>query len=255
MADAVDLRLVNHNTLLYVIGKIEAGDAARVRDVLRKAGPSVEALILRSVGGSMYDSMEIGTLAYDLMLNTFAPYAPNYCATDDAGWGISRVPCTCVSGCFLIWMGGVNRYGTVVGMHRPWDTSGTMGKLNYPEAGAIYKKWIADLDVYLTKMELPQAYFAKFISTVRSGDMHMLSGADLLQLNENPSKGEWLSNRCGQWSSQDNNEIGELNFAQYQGRSHNSARRQQLIAKLSAIQTCKTSTQAQARREAFEKIF
>jgi hypothetical protein len=209
LAAGAELRVIKlcpdrscENAYLYIIGKIEPGDAGRVRDTIKRYGAGIEALMLRSPGGSMYDSIEIGTLASDLMLNTFAPYAPNYCANEDARWGIAGAPCTCVSGCFLIWMGGVNRYGTVVGMHRPWDMSGTMGRSDYQDAAALYKKWIGDLDVYLTKMELPQAYFAKFISTVRSGDMRMLSGEELLQLNENPSKGEWLSNRCGQWTTQ-----------------------------------------------------
>src|SRR5438105_3615821 len=127
-AGALDLRLVNNNQYLYLTGKIENGDAARVRQTIKQAGPSVEALMLRSGGGSMYESIQIGTLAYDMMLNTFSPPAPNYCSQEDSRWGIGQTPCTCVSGCFLIWMGGVNRYGTVVGMHRPWDISGSMGQ-------------------------------------------------------------------------------------------------------------------------------
>jgi hypothetical protein len=54
---AAELRLVNDNTLLYLIGKIEPGDGTRVREAVRAAGPTLETLMLRSVGGSMYDSM------------------------------------------------------------------------------------------------------------------------------------------------------------------------------------------------------
>jgi hypothetical protein len=238
-----------------VIGKIERGDAARFRDVIGRNGPAVEALFLRSPGGSMYDSIEIGTLAHDLMLDTYAPYYAGNCQFDDSRWGIHNAPCTCVSGCFLIWMSGVNRYGVIVGMHRPWDTSGDMGRSSYEQAAAVYNKWLADLKAYLTKMELPDVYFSKFIATVRSGDMRMLSGQEPLELNHDPSSAEWLTNRCGQWTTSDNNEMANLNDKQYNGTPHNSVRRQQLVAKLSAIQSCKTAAQKEARVAAFKTLF
>jgi hypothetical protein len=260
--EAAELRLIRicpdkscDIAYLYIIGKIEPGDAERVRQTIRNYGPGIEALMLRSPGGSMYDSMQIGTLASDLMLNTFAPPAPNYCANEDTRWGITNAPCTCLSGCFLIWMGGVNRYGTVVGMHRPWDTTGNMGRMAYEEAAAQYNRWINELNTYLTSMELPPAFFSTFIATVKSGNMRMLTGSELLQLNHNPSKTEWLTNRCGQWTAQENEELGNLNAAQYHGRPHNSTRRQQLVAKYSASQTCQTETQRAARKEAFTKVF
>ena len=240
---------------LYIIGKIEPGDGARFREVVRRTGPGIEALILRSVGGSMHDSIEIGTLASDLMLNTFAPHAPNWCPNDDTRWGVYNAPCTCVSGCFLIWMGGVNRYGTVVGMHRPWDTTGNMGQLPYEQAAQQYKKWLADLSEYLTRMELPDAYFSEFIATVKSGSMRMLTGRELLELNHNPSKTEWLTNRCGQWITQENDELGNLNFQKYRGLPHDSRRLQKLMAKLSAIQKCQDNAQREARTQAFKRIF
>lgn len=201
-ACALDLRVVRScpdgscdHALLYLIGKIESGDASRVRDKLKQHGSGISALTLRSGGGSMYESIKIGTLASELMLDTYAPYYPNNCNAEDKRWGITDAPCTCVSGCFLIWMGGVNCSGIVVGMHRPWDTTGDMGQKTPDEAEKIYDQWIDDLKTYLTKTKLPDAYFSKFVETVRSGDMQMLTNADLLALNHHPSKAERLSNR------------------------------------------------------------
>src|SRR5262249_35088438 len=146
-ASGADLQVVKTcsdcDAYLYIIGKIEVGDDQRVDALLRQHGPSVSAIMLRSIGGSMYDSINIGTLARQLLLDTFAPYYPasgfqRSCHDDDRPFGVSGAPCTCVSGCFLIWLGGVHRYGVIVGMHRPWDTSRKMGSMPYEKAAPQY---------------------------------------------------------------------------------------------------------------------
>lgn len=256
------------NANLYIIGKINTGDAAHVMKVLEEYGPGIGSLYLRSPGGSMYESIRIGTMANELMLNTFAPssitqcgrtkYCTNpraNCTPEHKQLGVTKAYCTCLSGCFLIWIGGVNRYGDIVGMHRPWDTSRKMGSLPYKQAAKQYKKWLADLKLYLTKMEVPETYFSKFIETVRSGDIRMLTNEDYTALHQNPSITEWLSNRCGQWTTQENEEISNLNRKKYQGKRHNRTRLKQLLDKLTARQVCKENARRQARETAFKKMF
>jgi hypothetical protein len=243
------------NAWIYVVGKIEAGDGDRFREVVRRIGPAIDALVLRSPGGSMYDSIKIGTIAYDLMLDTYAPYRSGECASDDNRWGVYNAPCTCLSGCFLIWMGGVNRYGVIVGMHRPWDQSGSLGRLQYNEASSMYKRWIDDLKTYLAKMELPDVYFAKFIETVRSGQMKMLSGDDLLSLNNNPSKIEWLSNRCGEFPTNKAMVLGQLSQSKFRGQPYNATLWQQLASEYNIIRVCKTNALQETRTAAFNALF
>jgi len=237
---------------IYVIGKIEPGDGARFRQVVKATGPSIDSLFLRSPGGSMYDSIQIGTLTHELMLDTYAPQTN--CGSDDNRFGINNAPCTCLSGCFLIWMGGVNRYGVTIGMHRPWDQSGNMGQLKYDRAAAMYNKWIEDLKAYLVKMELPDSYFAKFIATVRSGDMRMLTNADLLSLNNNPSKVEWLSSRCGEYPANKTELLGQLSQSKFAGRPYNVALWQQLSDEYNAVYFCKKKALRDTRAAVFSSL-
>jgi hypothetical protein len=243
------------NAYIYVIGTIESGDGDKFRDVIRRTGPAIDSLFLRSPGGSMYDSIKIGTIASDLMIDTYAPYGAGQCSNHDSRFGVYNAPCTCVSGCFLIWMGGLNRYGITVGMHRPWDMGKTMGKLKYKEAALVYNRWIEDLKIYLTKMELPDVYFAKFIATVRSGEMKMLTNDDLLSLNNNPSKTEWLLNRCGEFPSNKTVMFGQLSQNKFQGRPYNVLLWQQLEDEYNKIRVCKVNALTEARSTAFNSMF
>jgi hypothetical protein len=160
-----------------------------------------------------------------------------------------------VSGCFLIWIGGVNRYGVILGMHRPWDVSRTMGNLKYDQAAPMYNRWLADLKDYLLKMQVPDDLYAKLIATVNSVEMRMFENNDIVPLIHDPTFDEWLTNRCGQMTFKENKELGELNWQKYQGRSYNSGRQQQLVDRSNTIANCRTQAQAQARRDAFTKVF
>lgn len=140
-------------------------------------------------------------------------------------------------------------------MHRPFDLSGNMGRMDYDAAAPMYKKWMADLTAYLEKMELPAPYIATFIATVRSDNMYMLGNNELISINNQPSKSEWLTNRCGQWTTPENNELGDLEMAKFQGQYYDSARRNYLLNRLTSIQSCKSAAQFEQRKAAFARIF
>jgi hypothetical protein len=46
--------------------------------------------------------------------------------------------CTCTSACFLIWVGGMGRYGTWIGVHRPFFDAAEYGALSPKEAERRY---------------------------------------------------------------------------------------------------------------------
>jgi hypothetical protein len=181
---------------IYIIGQIRAGDAEKFKQVVKAAGPAASLIYLRSSGGDMYESIQIGLIAKKLMLVTMAPLKEVGCS-QDATRGVYNAPCVCLSGCFLIWLGGVTRTGNAVGMHRPWDTSHNMGNLSYDQAAPLYAKWLADLKDYLHTVETPETVYSRYIQMVNSDSMHMLTTEEALELLNMPSVTEWLINRCG----------------------------------------------------------
>jgi hypothetical protein len=227
---------------IYIIGQINPGDAERFKQVLKAAGPTASLLYLRSPGGNMYESIEIGTIVKKLMLVTMAPIKEIGCS-EDATRGIYNAPCTCLSGCFLIWLGGIARTGNAVGMHRPWDTAHNMGKLTYDQAAPIYAKWLADLKEYLRVVETPETVYSRYIQLVNSDTMHMLSTEEALELLNMPSVTEWLINRCG---SVTNDEAASL---------INSGRVQQLRDKQTRVAQCEWTAKRNTREAIFKAGF
>jgi hypothetical protein len=85
---------------------------------------------LLSPGGSISEAIEIGRLVQRNLISTMAPVSlgatkvlftpagsvmpkedPAYCKGPD---------CICASACFLIWVGGIERSGNAIGLHRPY---------------------------------------------------------------------------------------------------------------------------------------
>jgi hypothetical protein len=63
----------NINDAIVIRGTIEKGDAAKFHDVVQHAPLAVTEVILRSNGGDVTDSMEIGRDVRKLLLETEAP--------------------------------------------------------------------------------------------------------------------------------------------------------------------------------------
>lgn len=239
---------------LYIIGTIEPGDAARVTQTIKDYGPGIWGLELRSIGGSMYNSIQIGALAKKLMLTTLAPITRDRCASEDSQNNIHNAPCTCLSGCFLIWLGGIQRIGLIIGMHRPWDTSHNMGQMPYEQAAPMYAKWMSDLQAYLKSVEVPQLYYSKLIETVSSNTMKMLSSDEVVDLAYMPSVHEWLINRCGVFSPGETNAAGREGVNRYYHRPFNAALLQSLQQKQTAIANCETNAKTSFRTTALQAI-
>ena len=105
---------------VFIIGAIEAGDTDRLKDILRQYGPAIRTVTLRSEGGSVAEGIKIGRLLRSLYIGTSAPFADvktAACRKESAVLGVT-VSCTCASACFFIFVGGVNRWGTDILIHR-----------------------------------------------------------------------------------------------------------------------------------------
>lgn len=105
-APATDVRLyASSPERVYVIrGDIEQGADVLFKEAI--AGVRGGWLVLSSQGGDTEASMQIGRLAHLYGIKTYVPTN-----------GL------CLSGCAIIWAGGVERWvskGAVLGFHHPW---------------------------------------------------------------------------------------------------------------------------------------
>jgi hypothetical protein len=142
-------RDANHRALLGVIveGEIERGDTVKLLNELMisdvGALPAVRLVFLRSKGGDVEEAMKMGTLIRRLRLVTEAP------TTFDDKPILSTVLLAdkdnniCASACFLAYVGGVERHGNFLALHRPYLPKEAAGKLSDAEYEAVQKDVMA----------------------------------------------------------------------------------------------------------------
>jgi hypothetical protein len=204
-------------------GPIEPGDAQKFSMFLKAHHPFVSRLYLSSPGGSVADAIAIGRLTRAALIETRAPdhnffggdwRAGNFDTRPGSGilyigrWGradnrvLCRGPsCNCASACFLIWAGGWERWGSVLGIHRPTAGMNGFGNLPPDKASVAYTQIISAIRDYLSEMEIPNRYMERMTS-ISSDNMFWISeNVDELkaldELEYAPSIQEWLKLKCG----------------------------------------------------------
>jgi hypothetical protein len=102
----------------------------------------------------------------------------------------------CASACFLIWVGGIERFGNALIVHRPRDVSGTFGSKAAARASREYSATLSAIDSYLVEMEVPPSIIEK-VKTTPSNEIAFLAFEDVLRMKRPPSIAEWLISDCG----------------------------------------------------------
>jgi hypothetical protein len=186
---------------IWLIGKIVSGDYDRFVYALRQNRSSIAWIELRSGGGSVVESIKIGRLIHQLVMNARAPMSPSYapvvkpnCGDDISEVGI-RPPCICASACFNIWVAGMYRMGTELAIHRI-SFEGDVGVLSPGDYAAAYEKGLILERTYLDEMKVPADYYQKML-TVPSSDVYKLRYEESSSMVVHPVFQEWLIARCG----------------------------------------------------------
>lgn len=199
---------------ITITGELVMGDDDRFKEVVLKAlrsGRSVESVHIYSPGGSSVAGMEIGRQIRLLRANTFAPIYEDgefKCAIDSRLSGLNQWTggslgimgynpntragderCGCESACFLIWVGGVGRYGQRIGVHRvylrPYDDGPP-----YPNYSSIWaERAYAPVEIkilnYLKKMDVPPDIIA-VMSSNEPTQIHYLTADELSKMRNFP---------------------------------------------------------------------
>jgi hypothetical protein len=224
---------------ILIRGPIQQGDEvhfARVATSLLDQGFYPSGVRIYSPGGSVNAAMHIGRQIRELGLTTIAPRrehaadtpAPKHVVTCEAlgrdrdghfrsgesakGWSKGlhgRFPeyredprtCTCTSACFLIWAAGRQRFGTFVGLHRPYFDRAEFARLSLPDATAVYDREAKSVKDYLGEMDVPKTIFDKMMNA-SSEDMYFLDDQDLHSLHRpsehrNDAAEEYAIAKCG----------------------------------------------------------
>ncbi len=191
---------------LVIEGKIEAGDYEALRDVISNFGPLIKDVYLYSPGGDAIEAMKMGDLLRNLYLTTVSP---NFSLTEyqrdrnkiSPACDRSYEPgpkdqsnCTCDSACFLIWLGGFERKGVYVGVHRPVFDTEFYSSISPSDAEALYESMIASMEEYLQKYKVPDEIIEQMLNT----PSHEIHGIWAEQLGGYPAfYDERLTAICG----------------------------------------------------------
>jgi hypothetical protein len=173
-------------------GRIEPGDFAEFASlVLTTRGTGV--VWLASPGGNLAEALRIGRLIRQLALEVRAPVgrARPLVRLRDADNN------TCASACFFLYVAGVNRQGSVIGIHKPALPADEYFALGLDGAAAAHQQIDEAVAAYLDLMGVPSKY-ALLMRTASSVEMVWLSPDDLARDFSGivPGYDERLRNGC-----------------------------------------------------------
>ena len=183
---------------IIIEGEIKNGDYEKFYELIKKGKGKLSSIWLRSNGGDAIEAMKIGKLVRQLKLSTNAPDGvPSHSkctlhkpANDD--------DCTCASSCFLIFAGGVNRNGTVLGIHRVYQKHDDLRKMSLKNAEDNAKSIKKQVDNYLSDMGIV-ASIRERVFSISSKQIEFLNNEDVKKyLSGNiPEIDEWIIAKCG----------------------------------------------------------
>lgn len=185
-------------TEVLLKGQILSGDFDKVFSLVKANHPFLDRLSLWSPGGSVEEAMKIGRLVRKAMLYTRSPGPPglNSLLSDSLNQICDGADCNCASACFLIWAAGIERDGGIIGLHRPSTESTSFGNLPSQQASSIYRSLLAEINNYLSEMEVPQSLVEAMTGTSSAG-IRWLTSEEYKSLQEVPSVAEWVASSCG----------------------------------------------------------
>jgi hypothetical protein len=180
---------------IVIDGTIETGDYEKFIEAVAVAGWRKGHVHITSRGGNVAAALAIGRLIRHLQFSTEVPdNIPGY---PTRCWADSFSECTCASACVLVYLGGVERRGTYLAIHRTFVTHDILKELSLADAQELGALQDAAVEQYLEQMGAPPTLL-ETMRAVPSSDIRVLPRKyvqDYLQTP--PETDEWLTARCG----------------------------------------------------------
>lgn len=154
-------------------GTIAAGDFAKLAPlVLEAKGKSV--VWLASPGGNLSEALRMGALIRQLALEVRVP--------DDRSRPVIRLRDpennTCASACFFLYVAGVSRKGSVLGIHKPSLPADEYFALGLDGSATAHRRIQEATADYLDQMGVPSRY-ASMMMAASSTDLTWLPPEDI----------------------------------------------------------------------------
>ena len=159
-------------------------------------------VLLGSKGGDVNEAIKIGQAIRKMGLKTKV--------------GDDKANAVCLSACFFIWMGGVEKEETFadinnLGVHRIYFNKDSYKDISSELAEKKYRKAKLETEAYLTEMGLSASLLNK-IYTVPSNDIYFLDKSEVSALlGYVPYYDELLISRCGSYSKNERKDYLECN--------------------------------------------
>jgi hypothetical protein len=249
-------------------GTIDTGDSAKFAQLLQNNHPFLGTVLLWSSGGLVEEAMKIGRLVRKDILTTNAPFEATLphpvgsgsltdprLALADVATMCDDSSCHCASACFLIWAAGIEREGNALGLHRPSIRSTSFADLPPERASGLYRLLLAEVERYLTEMEIPRRYI-EIMTDTSSTDIRWLDLEEAWSLEEAPSVAEWIAAGCGAISKSERRamlEIGAKLKNKINVSQQEKMLREQWLQRSSEIDECKAK-RIDNSRDAITKI-
>ena len=177
-ASAADVRLAQTTSGaplggVTIEGRIASGDFVKFA-ALVLATPGANVVWLASPGGNLSEALRIGRLIRQLALEVRAPVdrAHPLVHLEDADNN------TCASACFFLYVAGVSRQGSVLGIHKPALPADEYFAVGLDGAVAAHQRIEEATVAYLDLMGAPARY-APLMLTASSATMVWLSPDDI----------------------------------------------------------------------------
>jgi len=156
---------------IKVEGDIVPGDAdkllTKLMDFFYVFGPAIDTIYLMSKGGDVEEAMKMGAIIRRLRLGTMAPIwqGNNNEPPFSPVLPDNKDNLICASACFLIYAGGVDRFGNYLALHRPYLSRAETSKLSDIEYEAAQKKETIEVSEYLKSMDIDQYWIDRMMAT------------------------------------------------------------------------------------------
>jgi hypothetical protein len=151
---------------IVIEGEIMKGDYERFIKKIRQHNGKIGKVYIFSPGGNFFDAIDIGRAIRRLELTTVVPeseYGQPWC--NPLKHFPEHYSCICAGSCFFIFIGGVNRAGTYMEVHRPSFDKNEFGQLSEEDARNKFIALQKSAREYMQEMAVPKHLQDKILGT------------------------------------------------------------------------------------------
>lgn len=184
-------------TAILIEGLLQPGDSKKFFELLTSNKGNISEVYLYSGGGDAIEAIRIGEIIRQYKLNTNAPFGTQQKP-------VCKLPlndnsnCKCESACFLMYVAGIHRQASVLGIHRIYYNHDYLRQLPPSQAAEKHNEIKTIVTNYLIQMGTPKPIIEKMF-TIQSGGMYFLKPDEIRpQLSGYLEEySEWIVSKCG----------------------------------------------------------